>query len=37
MLYREEKPSSGTILIGGLNVGKISQNCFKVLAFMIHP
>lgn len=26
MLYREEKPTSGTILIGGLNVGKLKNN-----------
>ena len=26
MLYREEKPTSGTIVIGGLNVGKIRNN-----------
>ncbi len=26
MLYREEKPTSGTILVGGLNVGKIKNN-----------
>ena len=23
MLYREEKPSSGTVFVGGLNVGKL--------------
>ncbi|MBR1718006.1 MAG: cell division ATP-binding protein FtsE [Bacilli bacterium] len=26
MLYREEKPTSGTILVGGLNVGKIKNS-----------
>ena len=26
MLYREEKPTSGTILIGGLNVGKLRNS-----------
>ena len=26
MLYREEKPTSGTILLGGLNVGKLKNN-----------
>ena len=26
MLYREEKPNSGTILIGGLNVGRLRNN-----------
>lgn len=26
MLYREEKPTSGTILIGGLNVGKLKNS-----------
>lgn len=26
MLYREEKPTSGTILLGGLNVGKLRNN-----------
>lgn len=31
MLYREEKPTSGTIMIGGLNVGKIrNSKVFKL-------
>ena len=37
MLYREEKPNSGTILIGGLNVGRLRNKAlfFKISNYCI--
>lgn len=31
LLYREEKPTSGTVIVGGINVGKLkNRNVFKI-------